>query len=251
MNSFGARELGSLTSTTPERLSSLDRLYIGMRLTPSLVHKIGVQTVRHRHLGHRPAGCRALSQDLPLQLQALPPAITNPGVLLGVHLTSLVDTIVAGGSAAFKAGLPDAYAGTCCGRGLCVAAQRAVAIPNLMHSARINRSEPGAYTAAGKKVRLEFDVDRRIGGLHLGGLRLVQSKPLPGLDRDMTDLDRVRDRAALNGVAVATTGRDGFQRDKCTRVHARDRKAIREARDLSPFGEFDFDQVAVSPTRFK
>jgi hypothetical protein len=51
-----------------------------------------------------------LRQHLPLQLFLVPPPRAQLGLLLGVHLTSLVDTILASAALLLKMGSPDAYA---------------------------------------------------------------------------------------------------------------------------------------------
>lgn len=79
------------------------------RQAPPLVDEVGVQAMAHRHLGHRSARRCAFGQDLPLQFRVVAPARVRLGVRHGVHLSRLVDTILAGPASAFKMGSPDAY----------------------------------------------------------------------------------------------------------------------------------------------
>ena len=69
------------------------------------VHDVGVDAVRERHAGHRGARPGALGQDLLLKLGA----VAQPGLVLGfghgVHLSRLVDTIVAAYAAVLKGGM--------------------------------------------------------------------------------------------------------------------------------------------------
>ena len=59
-----------------------------------LVHDVGVDPVRHRHARHRRSGLRAFAQNLRLELGAMTTPHDLLGVFHGVHLTSLVDTIL-------------------------------------------------------------------------------------------------------------------------------------------------------------
>lgn len=93
----------------PRARGTSDDPTICLCLSPPVVHKIGVQALGHGHLGHRRARRRALRQHLPLQLRAVPAVRSRHGVRLGVHFTSLVDSILADQSGAFKTGSPDAY----------------------------------------------------------------------------------------------------------------------------------------------
>jgi hypothetical protein len=65
--------------------------------------------VCHRHTRHRRAWCRALGKNPALQLAAVPPAQSPLGAFVGVHLISLVDTILAASWQPLKMGSPDAY----------------------------------------------------------------------------------------------------------------------------------------------
>ena len=60
-----------------------------------LVHDVGVDAVRHRHARHRRSGLRAFAQNLRLEFGAVTPPRDLLGVFHGVHLNSLVDTILA------------------------------------------------------------------------------------------------------------------------------------------------------------
>ena len=69
------------------------------------VHDVGVDAVRERHAGHRCTGLGALGQDLLLELGAVAPTGLVLGFGHGVHLSGLVDTIVAAYAAALKGGM--------------------------------------------------------------------------------------------------------------------------------------------------
>jgi hypothetical protein len=64
-------------------------------LAAPLVHDVGVDAVRLANAGHRCARLGALSEDLLLELGAIPSAGVLLGFIHGVHLVCLVDTIVA------------------------------------------------------------------------------------------------------------------------------------------------------------
>ncbi len=59
------------------------------------MNDIGVDPVRQRHARHRRSGPRAFAQDLLLEFGAMASPHDLLGVFHGVHLTSLVDTILA------------------------------------------------------------------------------------------------------------------------------------------------------------
>lgn len=82
------------------------------RRASPLVHEVGIESVAQRDLGDRGTGHLALGKHPLLQLLAVPAARAPLGVLVGVHLTSLVDTILAGAPALSKMGWPDAYGAT-------------------------------------------------------------------------------------------------------------------------------------------
>jgi transposase InsO family protein len=74
------------------------------------VHEIGVQAVAHGHLGNRHTRRGTFGQDSSLQFRIVAPAsVRRLGVWHGVHLSCLVDTMLAGSAEAFKMGSPDAY----------------------------------------------------------------------------------------------------------------------------------------------
>jgi hypothetical protein len=64
-------------------------------LATSFVHDIGVDVVGQSNAGHRRNWLGALSEDLLLELGAVPPAGLLLGCIHGVHLNRWVDTIVA------------------------------------------------------------------------------------------------------------------------------------------------------------
>ncbi|MCY1537255.1 hypothetical protein D9M68_727440 [compost metagenome] len=70
-----------------------------------LVHDVGIDAVREGHAGHRGAGPGALGQDLLFEFGAVAPTGLVLGFGHGVHLSRLVDTIVAAYAAALKGGL--------------------------------------------------------------------------------------------------------------------------------------------------
>ena len=73
------------------------------------MHEVGVEPVDQGNPGNRSARQRALGKHALLQLVVVSAARAPLGVFVGVHLTSLVDTILAGATAVFKTGWPDAY----------------------------------------------------------------------------------------------------------------------------------------------
>lgn len=58
-----------------------------------------------RHARHRRSALRASAQHLRLEFSAVAPTCDLLGVFHGVHLTSLVDTILAAYTAGFKKGM--------------------------------------------------------------------------------------------------------------------------------------------------
>ena len=70
-----------------------------------LVHDVGVDAVREGHAGHRCTGPGALGQDLLLELGAVAPTGLVLGFGHGVHLSGLVDTIVAAYAVDLKGGM--------------------------------------------------------------------------------------------------------------------------------------------------
>lgn len=64
-------------------------------LKMGLPRAYGIDAVRERHAGHRGAGLGALGQDLLLEFGAVAPTGLGLGFSHGVHLSRLVDTIVA------------------------------------------------------------------------------------------------------------------------------------------------------------
>lgn len=77
----------------------------GMGQSAPFVHDVGVDAVRERHAGHRCTGLGALGQDLLLEIGAVAPTGLVLGFGHGVHLSGLVDTIVAAYAAALKGGM--------------------------------------------------------------------------------------------------------------------------------------------------
>ena len=78
-------------------------------LASPFVDEISVQAMRERHLGNRRARHAALRQHRVLQRYAVLSPRRILGVFHGVHLSLLVDTILAGSLTRFKVGSPDAY----------------------------------------------------------------------------------------------------------------------------------------------
>ena len=70
-----------------------------------LVHDVGIDAVRQSHAGYRSTRPSALGQDLLLEFGAVAPPGLVHGFGHGVHLSRLVDTIVAAYVVEFKGGM--------------------------------------------------------------------------------------------------------------------------------------------------
>lgn len=73
------------------------------------MNQVGVEAMRQGDLRDRRAGLGTLRQHLPLELGIVTSPLIRLGVLHGVHLRCLVDTILAGHQPRFKVTWPDAY----------------------------------------------------------------------------------------------------------------------------------------------